>query len=121
MASVKIHLQLDCTVREDKQTDCYVGHCPALDVFSAGNTELEALESIRSALSMYVVSLYKHNRLDEKLLTTGFFPVGELRPSPPRKDQYVAVEDGGAAKQYIVVDVPVLLQMSESGSELVHA
>lgn len=121
MASIKIHLQLDCTVREDKETESYVSHCPALNVFSAGNTELEALEAIRSALSMYVISLYKQNRLDEKLLTTGFFPVGEIKHAPPPRGQYVAVEVGREAKQHIEVDVPVLLQMDHPEGELVTA
>lgn len=119
MATVKIHMQLTCTVREDKEADCYVSHCPALNVFSAGNTELEAFEAIRSALTMYALALYKKNRLDEKLLTTGFFPVsGNVAP---KVEQFVAVEEVGRGDlQSFEVDIPLVLQMG-APRELAHA
>lgn len=127
MATVKIHMQLTCTVRKDEETDCYVSHCPILNVFSAGNSELEALEAIRSALKMYALALYKQNRLDEKLLTTGFCPVSDKKELS-NADQFVSVEiskeqvDVGRDRvQTIEVDVPLELIVSAHQGALAHA
>jgi predicted RNase H-like HicB family nuclease len=118
MGKVTIHMQLTCTVRPDPDTDCYVSHCPALNVYSAGNTELEALEAIRSALSMYAISLYKQNRLDEKLLTTGFFPAGEIHL--PKASEFVEIQNVGYEKlQTVEVDVPLFLQRDGHPDECV--
>lgn len=89
-----------------------------MNVFSAGNTELEALEAIRSALTMYAMALYRKNRLDEKLLTIGFFPV-DGKMVLPKVEQFVAVETNKENLQYVEVDVPLLLAMNSHDSALV--
>ena len=98
-----------------------VSHCPSLNVFSAGNTEIESLEAIRSALTLYTLALYKQNRLDEKLLTTGFFPVDDPAALPKAK-QFVAVENGKENLQYVEVDIPLLLAKDgQEADSLAHA
>ena len=120
MATIKIHMQLTCTVREDKDTNCYVSHCPILNVFSAGNSELEAIEAIRSALKMYARALLKQNRLGEKLQTVGFTLVSD-GDALPKAEQFIAVEVGRDQLQTVEVDVPLLLTMNAQVGELMHA
>lgn len=121
MASVTIQMRLDCTVREDRETGCFVSRCPALSVFSAGQTELEALAAIESAVLLYVKALYRQNRLDEKLLLTGFAPVGDVARVEPGSGQYIALEDADLDLQRVKINVPLLLALQHQNGDLVTA
>ncbi len=119
MATVKIQMQLNCTVRPDKETGCYVSHCPVLNVYSAGSTELEALSAIKSAITQHVLALYKKKRLGEKLLNAGFLPTTD-EAKVLKADQYIHVDDG-TQTQNVEVDVPLELVMSSPELALAHA
>jgi predicted RNase H-like HicB family nuclease len=45
-----------------------------LDVHSQGHTESEALENLREALELFIVSCLKRNTLDQVLRDSGFAP-----------------------------------------------
>jgi predicted RNase H-like HicB family nuclease len=106
MGRVKIQFHLTCTVREDPDTESFVSHCPALGVFSAGNTELEALEAIKSALAACIPVLYEQDRLRDKLIEGGFFPTREIVPDAK---EFLGVEVGNETLQMVEVDVPLYL------------
>jgi hypothetical protein len=48
---------LACFVSLEQVSGCFVGHCPALNVFSQGETETEALRALQSAVKMHVAAM----------------------------------------------------------------
>ncbi len=53
------------TFRYDKEAAVYVAYCPALDVYSQGESEAEAREAICEAVGLYLQTAYDHARLDK--------------------------------------------------------
>ncbi len=56
-------LELDIDVWLDAATGVYVGWCPALDVYSQGETEREARCAAIDAVELYVKHMAIRNRL----------------------------------------------------------
>ena len=68
-------LRLSAEVRYDPTAECFESYCPELDVYSAANSESEAIEALQSAINMTLTSYYRHGRLDEFLKQREFTPV----------------------------------------------
>ena len=60
-----VHLEahLGAGVRRDDIASVFVSHAPALDVFSQGSTEREALHAIESAVRLYFATAHDHGFL----------------------------------------------------------
>ena len=74
----RIGLSVRCTVQSDDVG--YIAHCPALDVFSQGETEAAAVENLAEALQLFVESCRERGTLDAVLKECGF-QVDTARPS----------------------------------------
>jgi predicted RNase H-like HicB family nuclease len=114
MPSVQMMFNLKCFVRHDAEAAVFVSHCPALGVYSQGKDRDEALEAIKSAVSLYVASAYDFDRLDQILRRSGFksVPTGS---EPPEMSEFIAVQPEDA--QEIDISVPLTLLASRNRSE----
>jgi len=79
---LNVSFNLDGVIREDKDTNCFVSYCPALDLYSAGRTRPEARAALQSAIDLFVRLGYERNILGRLLHDKGFepLPVGALLP-----------------------------------------
>jgi predicted RNase H-like HicB family nuclease len=67
-----VKFSLQGAIREDKDTDSFVSYCPALDLYSAGRTRVEAKKALQSAVDMFVRICYERNILGRLLHEKGF-------------------------------------------------
>ena len=67
-----VKFSLQGAIREDKDTNSFVSYCPALDLYSAGRTRVEAKKALQSAVDMYVRICYQRNILGRLLHEKGF-------------------------------------------------
>jgi predicted RNase H-like HicB family nuclease len=58
-APLKLHttVTLACFVSLERESGIFVSHCPALSVYSQGETESEALRALRSAIKLHVTAM----------------------------------------------------------------
>jgi predicted RNase H-like HicB family nuclease len=76
-----------------KKEKWYVSSCPALDVYSQGDTEEEAKKNLSEALAMFLISCHERGTLDTVLKECGFVP-GYLAPGAPamfKESDYIDV------------------------------
>lgn len=70
---VEFQLTVQITVRHDEGVG-HVSCCPALDVFSQGNTEEEARRNLCEALQLFIVSCCQRGTLGQVLMNCGLEP-----------------------------------------------
>ena len=109
MAQVKAQIFVSCTVRRDDATNSFVSHCPELKLYSAGNTELEALEAIRSAVSLFLRWAYERKSLGGILIEMGMHYASD--PAPLRLGSEANV-GSALSTQSIPIQVPFFLLAS---------
>jgi predicted RNase H-like HicB family nuclease len=85
--TVGITVSLVCTIKQDEQR--WAAGCPALDLFSQGETEDEAKRCLTEAVELWLESCLERGTLDEALREVGFRKVRpeEIRPD----DQQIRV------------------------------
>ncbi len=76
----QITFKLNTKFRHDPEASVFVSHCPALGIFSQGDSQEQAVEAIREAAALYLQTAYAHDRLEQVLRRIGFV---QLAPLPP--------------------------------------
>jgi predicted RNase H-like HicB family nuclease len=69
---MKIEINLRAAVGFDSQAGVWVSWCPALDIYSQGESKSEARLALNEALTSYVKYCYKSQILDNVLVKRGF-------------------------------------------------
>ena len=87
MTRARIAFQLSVPVEVRPDDVGYISRCPALDVYSQGDTEQEAKDNLNEALRLFVTSCYRRGTLEQVLKDCGFEP--DADPAPP-EDAHVA-------------------------------
>jgi predicted RNase H-like HicB family nuclease len=64
---VRLETHLEICIRRDDSASVFVSHAPALDVFSQGRTDREALHAIESAVRLYFVTAHEQGFLQRIL------------------------------------------------------
>ena len=98
MPRVMFSLTVDSEVKEEG--DMYVSYCPALDVYSQGDSEDEASANLIEALQLFLQSCYERGTLDAVMKERGFTVE---RDAPAT----VQVLPGGDSRQSITLPVAV--------------
>jgi predicted RNase H-like HicB family nuclease len=111
---IRFEAQLLAGTRRDEEAGTYVCHAPALNLFSQGSTEPEAVRAIESAIRLYLTTAYEGNLLEHVLKGHGF------TPSPPEQSGTVPT----SADQYIrlleerhfdhIFDVPTAVDLAHA-------
>ena len=91
-------LTVDSEVK--REGDVYASHCPALDVYSQGDSEDEASANLIEALQLFLQSCYERGTLDAVMKERGFTVA---RDAPAT----VQVLPGGDFRQSITLPVAV--------------
>jgi predicted RNase H-like HicB family nuclease len=120
MATIEFTININCCVGRDEDSEVYVSHCPTLDVYSQGETEEEALEAIKSAVTLHITTAFDFNRLEKVLRKAGFekFSSGkQIEPeTAPAATEYVHVRFSPEMKQ-----VPISLPLRLSAQQCQYA
>jgi len=69
-----ITMTVKLPVKIQKKGSLYVSSCPALDVFSQGNTKKEARKNLGEALAAFLTGCIEHGTLAAVLKACGFEP-----------------------------------------------
>lgn len=120
MAKVTAQIEVTGIVRPDPDTGSFVSHCPEFSLYSAGNTELEAIEAIRSAVELFLRYHYERSTLGALLWEKGL-RFKTQRDLPAWTDTTPQATVGGRLEQQqIPIEVPFYLLQS-AGSTVVNA
>ncbi|OQX19621.1 MAG: hypothetical protein BWK80_36630 [Desulfobacteraceae bacterium IS3] len=72
-ANIILNIQLSFDIV--KKEKWYVASCPALDVFSQGETEKQAEKNLKESLCLFLTSCIERGTLNDVLKECGFKPV----------------------------------------------
>ena len=95
-------LSVSCQVQSDEVG--YIAQCPALDVFSQGETEEEAMDNLAEALQLFVESCRERGTLDTVLKECGF----QVDPARPSIGQLPSSRSHSTP--HIDVQIPLMIQ-----------
>ena len=90
---IRIEAQLNVRVRWDDAAGVYVSYAPALDIYSQGKTQDDAIRAIEGAMRMYLITALEEDKIGRVLKRFGEVVAAGTGPEPR---QYINVlEDGG--------------------------
>ena len=69
---IRFEAQMMAGTRWDQTAETFVSYAPALDLYSQGPTEPEALRGLESAIRLYLITAYEKGMLDRLLQRHGF-------------------------------------------------
>ena len=72
MTSFTISVQLKAAIRRDDDAGVFVSFCPALKIYSQGETKREAKEALTSAVRLFIDGCLGRGILDRMLRELGF-------------------------------------------------
>ncbi len=110
MAQINIIFKLSVTIRHDEEAGAFVSHCPLLNIFSQGDSEEEAKEAVKEAVSLQLNALYQFDRLHQLLLRSGFTSMSGKASAPDLNTypgQYIGVLERDA--KAFEIEVPLTL------------
>lgn len=73
---ITFHLPIDITKKEH----WYIASCPVLDVYSQGDSQLQAKDNLTEALTLFLTSCLERGTLNAVLTECGFHPQASSRP-----------------------------------------
>ena len=100
--SVNFAIDIQIGIKYDKEVSNWVSVCPALDLFSQGDTEDQAVKNIHEAVGVFLGTCYELGTLNKVLKERGFqrgpeqssdphtIPIVRIDPSMPRAETAAA-------------------------------
>ncbi len=92
----------------EKKPGMYLSYCPALDLYSQGDTEEEAEKNIIEASELFIKSCLKRGTLNKVLTACGFHSVDEKMHKSKAK-QLPSWLTPHHRKTHIPAEIPVLV------------
>jgi predicted RNase H-like HicB family nuclease len=89
---ITIAVKLLASSQRDEEAGVFVSRCPALNIFSQGETEDEAKAAIEEAVTLHLKTAYRFDRLHQLLVRAGFEMVSGS-PLASFQGEYVAVTE----------------------------
>ena len=105
MAPQYITFHLNIPFKVKKRKNWILASCPSLDIHSQGPTEKKALNSLREAISLFLISCFERGTLDAVLKECGFSTYKEPPPKQPKTK---------TASRCIDVPIPLMLNPTHS-------
>lgn len=99
-AEIEVIIHLPVELKHEK--NAVISHCPILDVYSQGDDDESAIENIKEAVKLFIISCYERGVLDNVLKECGFTPY------PPAKSR--------KTKKGTEISIPVPLYLLNHGS-----
>lgn len=80
MDAIAVEFTVKVPIKIVKRKNIYVVCCPMLDVHSQGKNRTEAIENIKDAVNLFLVSCFERGVLDKALKECGF--ISQPKPIP---------------------------------------
>ena len=74
MPSMFVEFKIKVPIKTIKRKNIYVTCCSVLDICSQGKNEKEAIENIKDAINLFLISCFERGVLDKALKECGFVP-----------------------------------------------
>ena len=107
--------QLRGVIRRDEDASVFVSYCPALNIFSQGESEDEARRAIGSAVGLFLDACYERGQLDRALREAGFSKSSRTGVVPVKSlgldQEWIAVQE--RYDEVFDFDVPLHLIASQ--------
>lgn len=100
--NVSIRVNLHAQIKKEKP-GIYVSYCPALDLYSQGDSAKEARENIIEATQLFIESCFEDGTLYSVLSESGFY-AADKKPSRKRRLKISDVFGGRSVK--IPAEIP---------------
>ncbi|MCU1303659.1 MAG: hypothetical protein JWQ87_3943 [Candidatus Sulfotelmatobacter sp.] len=110
MAKLKMKFEVACSLEHDPEAECFVSRCEDLSLLSAGNTEIEAMKAMRSAIILYIQSAIEHKRLDAVLERAGL----RFTTTPMQTPRLTSPGEPRRGVQTIPLEIPLYLLASQN-------
>lgn len=104
--TISIKASLSAVITK-KKPGVYVSYCPALDLYSQGDTRKEAEKNIIEATHLFIESCLERNTLNEVLTDCGFHPVN--RPATKKKSKPAPKLSGSHRQINFPAELPVMV------------
>jgi predicted RNase H-like HicB family nuclease len=116
MATIEFTINMNCTVHRDDDAGVFVSHCPTLDIYSQDETEADALEAIKEAITLHITTAFDFNRLDKILRRAGFskFVPNTAEEGPSYEDGEFVKVKVQRPEEYKHVSVTVPLRLTKA-------
>lgn len=101
---MQVSFRLNIGTRKESETGLYVSYCPALNLYSQGTNEQNALDVLIDGIQLYISSLYERKLYEKILAPNGFVKAAN---APTDDSEFVAVLSNYQVKE---IDVPVQLK-----------
>lgn len=114
MATIEFTINVTCQIRRDDDAGVFVSHCPRLNIYSQGETEEEALEAIKEAVTLHVTTAFDFNRLDKVLRKAGFekFTLNQVMDAVELPTEFVKVQMRKDVKDF-PISLPLRLRVAD--------
>lgn len=68
---MQVIVNLHGAIRKDADADVFVSFCPALKLYSQGETEEQATDALKSAVTLFLEHCIEHGHIDAALKSVG--------------------------------------------------
>jgi predicted RNase H-like HicB family nuclease len=115
MALMGMAFRLKVGLRHDAESGAVVAFCPALNLYSAGETEGEAHKAIQSAAYLYLETCWERGKFEQAMRRINFTPVkGAKALEQAKSDEFIAIRE---SDYDVVLDVDVPFPMVGQGEQ----
>lgn len=87
----RLDLSLKVPVEVRKKGDAYVSNCPFLDILSQGDSREKAIENLRTAIRLFLMSCIERGTLDAVLKDCGFHLLKNERFGQLKSPKYLEI------------------------------
>lgn len=117
---IKFEAKLKAGIKYDEQANVHIAYAPAIELFSQGETELQAKNALTDAIQSFLLVAYRNNLLEKCLNIAGLFAktcttgkqIGD-------NEEYINVTEEAILEEHKyqdVFEVPASLDLAATGS-----
>jgi hypothetical protein len=110
---LQVSFRLKFATRHDADANVYVGYCPALKLYSQGETQEEASNAVVSAATLFLVTCYERDALHSALRRRGMTRATSAAVNGDGDKEFVAI---GEFKDEFWREVPINLLAAQGAA-----
>ena len=92
---MQVIVNLQGAIRRDVDADVFVSFCPALKLYSQGETEEQATDALKSGVTLFLAHCIEHGHIDAALKSVGMTrtSVSALSSVESRVSEWIAIRE----------------------------
>jgi predicted RNase H-like HicB family nuclease len=111
---LQLIVNLNGAIRKDAAANVYVSYCPTLKIYSQGETEDQASEALKSAVTLFLTHCVQNGQIDFALKKLGMVEAGAsaITSVDSRVDEWIAIREAKFEEAF-PFSVPLNLVVSQ--------